>query len=798
MTAAGASFRIFSVFTFFAFLVLLPLSAHGFTETRLPELHMQLQEKQAQMDSIDALMLESDLTSASLTDARNLLRNIRNDLLEISEEIRAHYLTARDALNDLGEAPAEENGVIRESDDIRAAREVRQARVQTLEAALRQAEAAHARALRTLERLSVMRRGLFVGQLMERQATPLNIGLWAAAGDALQDLQSKIRSGLTEIFAQNRLLQIAIILGIFLIAGSAVITRHLLKNKLQEYKENSVYTPFVLASIATAIPFLCTAAVLFVLYQILLLVPEMDTAVRVFAEHTLLLAGLFAALTIVASYLYLSGNIRRAMKWLIILSALVYTADAVLLEYSRLAGSPLELVVAQSYLFSSVFAVLLIFFSSLALRSRSGRSRFYLPRKLFYLVSLTGVFIIGANLLGYPSLTRYIYVQMVLLFFFIAFVMMLRAGIRPSLYKLDALMQNGSSAPDGTTTAAPSETLESGEKTREEKLVFFWASLTLDLLLILICIPVIASLFGTEWAEIREWGRQAFFGVEVGTMRLSIATIIMSILVFFLLLFITRSLQRILGQRILPNTKIEDSVRSSLVQIVGYTGTIIALFAALSAFGFNLTNLALIAGALSVGIGFGLQSVVNNFVSGLILLFERPIKVGDWVIVSSGQGIVKSINVRSTEIETFDRTSIIVPNSELISSSVMNWTHGNKIGRTVVSVGVSYDADPETVREVLLSCASNNPLALAEPEPSVVFKDFGDSALIFDVRFFVENVSDMMKGASQARFDIWYALKEKGIEIPFPQRDIHIRTDQTTKAAAKKPPLKGKKKAAKA
>lgn len=198
--------------------------------------------------------------------------------------------------------------------------------------------------------------------------------------------------------------------------------------------------------------------------------------------------------------------------------------------------------------------------------------------------------------------------------------------------------------------------------------------------------------------------------------------------------------------------------------------------AGISTMGFDLTNLALIAGALSVGIGFGLQSIVSNFVSGLILLFERPIKVGDWVITNSGEGIVKKISVRATVVETFDRTSIIVPNSELISSSVKNWTHADKIGRVIISVGVSYSSNPQQVQDILLELITNNNEILNNPKPTVHFKDFADSALIFEIRFFIRNIREVFDISSKVRFQIWDAFKEAGVEISFPQRDLHIRT----------------------
>ena len=172
----------------------------------------------------------------------------------------------------------------------------------------------------------------------------------------------------------------------------------------------------------------------------------------------------------------------------------------------------------------------------------------------------------------------------------------------------------------------------------------------------------------------------------------------------------------------------------------------------------------------------GLQSIVNNFVSGLILLFERPIKVGDWIVTASGEGTVRKISVRSTEIETFDRSSIIVPNSELISSTVTNWTHKNKLGRITVPLGVAYGSDPEKVKEILLKCANDHPMIVSYPEPFVTWMDFGESSLDFQVRAFLGDISQGLTVRTQLRFAIFQALKEAGVEIPFPQRDVHVKS----------------------
>ena len=216
-------------------------------------------------------------------------------------------------------------------------------------------------------------------------------------------------------------------------------------------------------------------------------------------------------------------------------------------------------------------------------------------------------------------------------------------------------------------------------------------------------------------------------------------------------------------------------MRNSLKTTVGYAGLLVAVAAGISTAGIDLSNLAIIAGALSVGIGFGLQNVVNNFVSGLILLVERPVKVGDWIVIGEHQGYVQRINVRATEIQTFQRSSVIIPNSELLSSALVNWTHKDAVARIDVPVGVSYHSDVERVRETLFEVAESHPEVVRRPEPVVLFTAFGDSALDFELRCFVAQADEVFRIATEIRFEIVRLFRERGIEIPFPQRDVHLR-----------------------
>lgn len=266
-----------------------------------------------------------------------------------------------------------------------------------------------------------------------------------------------------------------------------------------------------------------------------------------------------------------------------------------------------------------------------------------------------------------------------------------------------------------------------------------------------------------------------FREIRIGEFTISPAVIVTSLLVLVIGILVTRSLQSWLSVHFLPTTALDVGLRNSIVTGMGYIGFIVAAMIAFSQAGLDLSNLAIVAGALSLGIGFGLQSIVSNFVSGIILLAERPIKAGDWIEVGGEEGTVRKINVRSTEIETFDRATVIVPNADFISGSVKNMMYGNKLGRCVVSIGVGYDSDPDEVREVLLEVAKEHPLILSYPEPRVVFMDFGASSLDFQLRGFIADCDNSLSVRSDLRFAIFRKLKQAGIEIPFPQRDVNIK-----------------------
>ena len=244
-----------------------------------------------------------------------------------------------------------------------------------------------------------------------------------------------------------------------------------------------------------------------------------------------------------------------------------------------------------------------------------------------------------------------------------------------------------------------------------------------------------------------------------------------------LLIYITDKFQKKVVNRILTRSNIDIGVTESIGTIFRYLVITIGLFVIIQTAGIDLTALGFIAGALGVGIGFGLQGITNNFISGLIILFERPVKVGDRIDVGDISGDVVKIAARATTIVTNDNISIIIPNSEFINSRVINWSHNDRRIRFNYPVGVSYDENPRIVRKLLLEVAKENNAVLKHPPPDVLFREFADSALVFNLRVWTYEYTDrpnVLK--SQLYYAIFKKFDDNNVKIPYPQRDLHFKT----------------------
>jgi small-conductance mechanosensitive channel len=266
----------------------------------------------------------------------------------------------------------------------------------------------------------------------------------------------------------------------------------------------------------------------------------------------------------------------------------------------------------------------------------------------------------------------------------------------------------------------------------------------------------------------------------IGTTDVTLSAIFVFLFILLIIVIFSRLFARKLVDRILIRLQIEEGTRYTFRRIIELTFILIGAIIAFQSIGINLSGLAVIFGLLSVGIGFGLQNITSNFVAGLILLFERPIKVGDRVTVGGIEGDVMEINIRSTTVRSLNNIAIIVPNSEFVSSQVVNWSHGDRRIRLDIEVGVSYQSDLDTVLRSLKEVATENPEILRDPEPDVHLRDFGDSSWNMKLRIWIDDPKRHPVVRSDINCAIVRKFRENGVEIPFPQRDLHLRSPLPT------------------
>lgn len=395
----------------------------------------------------------------------------------------------------------------------------------------------------------------------------------------------------------------------------------------------------------------------------------------------------------------------------------------------------------------------------------SPHSWFERGRKAGRLIMLLTPFL---ALAGYGRLAFFIQSRLVAVAILFGFALLLRLAIGEMVERgltRRRLMPNGA-----VKKAADTDQ-------RRIRGTMFWIGMVLNLLIFLPLIYLILFICGVPPTTLQLWIGQLLSGIQIGSISISLGAMLLATLVLIVGVIITNIFRHWLANRVLPNTRLDLGARNSIAAATGYLGVAIVLLLAISTLGVDFSNLALVAGALGVGIGFGLQNVVQNFVAGLLMLLERPVKVGDWIIVGATEGTVKRISVRSTEIETFDRSSVIVPNSEFISSPVTNWTYKNRLARVRIRVGVAYGSDTKKVAAILLHCAQAHRHILRYPPAAAYFLAFGDSSLNFELRCYVYDTDYYLPTISDLHFAIDDAFRQEGIEIPFPQRDLHLRSD---------------------
>jgi len=467
----------------------------------------------------------------------------------------------------------------------------------------------------------------------------------------------------------------------------------------------------------------------------------------------------------------------RRLYWLAWLTAVTTGSDFVLNRVNHVMGSPLSLTIAKSFVATVVVGLLLILIGLVRpARDDGGQRRFHWLNWIFLGL---GIGTMAAALLGYIGFARFVSQQVVV------------TGAIASTMYIGFLSAGAISAEGAFVRTALGEALRKRFRLEEPSLdqLGLAASIATYILVVCIGVPLVLLQWGFQWGDITTWAHRLATNITIGTVSFSLVGIVTGLVVFFVGYFVTRGFQGWLDGSVLARGKVDAGLRNSIRTAVGYAGIALAALVGISAAGIDLSNFALVAGALSLGIGFGLQNIVSNFVSGLILLAERPFKAGDWIVAGAVSGTVKRISVRATEIETFQRQTVILPNSELINAAVGNWTHKNKLGRIEIKVGVAYGTDPRKVHALLLDIARGHPMVLKNPEPFVFFANFGPTALEFEIRLFLADITSGLTVQNDIRFAIVEAFATEGIDIPFPPRDPGLRGANSNRAAPPSDPV---------
>lgn len=461
----------------------------------------------------------------------------------------------------------------------------------------------------------------------------------------------------------------------------------------------------------------------------------------------------------------------RRLYWLAWLTAVTTGVDFVLNRVNHAMGSPLSLTIAKSFVATVIVGLLLVLAGLVRPAQEDGGPRRF--RWINWIFLALGIGTMAAALLGYIGFARFVSQQVVV------------TGAIASTMYIGFLSAGAISGEGAFVRTALGEALNRRFKLEETALdqLGLTASIATYVLVVCIGVPLVLLQWGFQWGDITTWAHRLATNITIGTVSFSLVGIATGFIVFFVGYFVTRGFQGWLDGSVLARGKVDPGLRNSIRTAVGYAGIGLAALVGISAAGIDLSNFALVAGALSLGIGFGLQNIVSNFVSGLILLAERPFKAGDWIVAGAVSGTVKRISVRATEIETFQRQTVILPNSELINAAVGNWTHKNKLGRIEIKVGVAYGTDPRQAHALLLDIVRAHPMVLKNPEPFVFFANFGPTALEFEIRLFLADITGGLTVQNDIRFAIVEAFAKEGIDIPFAPRDMSLRNAAANRSA---------------
>ncbi|MBV9628076.1 MAG: mechanosensitive ion channel family protein [Xanthobacteraceae bacterium] len=736
---------------------------------------------QHELARLESELQKPHLRYSDLNDFRDDLQRVRGEIAEFRDHLDPALAAAKDQLGLLGAAPAA--GQPPEPDDVAQTRAERTYYLGVLTGGEKEIDSANLRIENLIDTIQDIRRKNFATRLLQPVPGIYSSQTWSKVPGYVPLASQRIRDIMlgwwSTVSDQDDVLLAVSEAGLLLLVLAAVAAYGAWRLRRRRSDEDQPF--WRRAAVTGAIVLLWTLPVVVPIAFIYALVADThELPERV--DWLLYSTAQSIVIVLAVSILVISAFAPRVPHWrlipvsdrtarricgLLLALAVVYGASTLLYMVTRVAQAPFALTVAVALpsclLVAGIIAAIL-----LTPLEAKHQDRTLSPRLLAVLrapVWIAVFAIIISALAGYLALARFLAQQVVVTGSILAFAYLL-------LLWVDGLMQGFCD-----DRAATGHWLKEkfGENQRRREQLALPLGLFLKAVVIIASVPLILLQWGYTWPDVYDWYTQLFFGFRVGSTQISIAVLLASVIVFGLSYGAARLFQGWLDERVLKPAGISGGLRDSIRVGVGYVGVVIAALAAFSYAGFNLSNLAILAGAFSVGIGFGLQSVVNNFVSGLILLAERPIKVGDLVVVGGEEGYVRKISVRSTEVETFERASVMIPNSYFITEKVKNWTLRDNMRRIAIPVTVAHGSDPRAVKAILLKVANDHPSVLTLPAPSYDFEDFGVNGLTFKLFAFI----DLRAGgnvAADLRIAILEAFQENGILIPSRQAEVTLQT----------------------
>jgi potassium-dependent mechanosensitive channel len=731
--------------------------------------------------------LEGDLQKqrlrySELNDFREALQRIRGEIESFHTRLEPALAAAKDQLGLLGPAPAADQPP--EPDDVVQNRAERNYYLGVLNGAQAAIDSANLRIDNLVDTIQDIRRKNFTTRLLQPVPGIYASATWSRVPDHVPTAIQRVRDLMTawwdSVYDKDDVLLVvleAALLLIGLCAAAAYGAWRLRRRPSEEGDQPFWRRAAVTGAIVLlwALPVVVPVAFLYGLVAQSHELPERVDWLLYSTAQSIIIVLAVSVLVITAfapraphwRLIPVSDRTARRICGLVVSLAIVYGVTTLLYVVTRAVQAPFALTIAVALPSSLLLAAIV---AAILLTPVEGQhqDRAISPRLLAVLrapVWLAVIAIVVSALAGYLALARFLAQQLVVTASILAFAYLL-------LLWVDGLMQGLSD--DRAATGRWLKETVGQQQSRRERLVLP-VGLFLKAAVIVLSVPLILLQWGYRWPDVYDWYTQLFFGFRVGSMQVSIAVLLASVIVFGLAYAAARLFQGWLDERVLKPAGISGGLRDSIRVGVGYVGVVIAALAAFSYAGFNLSNLAILAGAFSVGIGFGLQSVVNNFVSGLILLAERPIKVGDLVVVGGEEGYVRKISVRSTEVETSERASVLIPNSYFITEKVKNWTLRDNTRRISIPIRVVHGSDPRLVKSLLLKVAQDHSDVMAWPAPSVDFEDFDVEGLCFKLNACV----DLNAGggaATDLRIGIWEAFREAGVAIASRQAEVTLQT----------------------